>query len=165
MIEIRAEGYPFAYVTAKLASQFRMPSIPEFEEGLGETDYSRIVFWHKRFSMWVPYVLFWPEPKDLGALDRMVVNGQFDDTDFENTFRTNVHDLTCFECYSRFSTLVIDGADPYLAYGDKSLGDPELHRRKREKAKALNCPKCDGSLRQLVVKIIRELDEMPLHLR
>lgn len=121
---------------------------------LMSSNFSRLSLFSSILSpkIMMPYALVWQSEKiDLMSLDERVLNDDFNDCDFKNSIRCYPHRTTCFSCGSIYLTLNVDPADPYP-------GNKGLLEEKMKNIHFYSCPNCNASLRQLVIKIIREID-------
>lgn len=92
------------------------------------------------------YYLYWDDHSNLDALDLKVENNRCTDQDFTNSVKTVFQWTECSNCHQRWPTLVIPPGDPYR-------GAPGLLEQKIKRAKFKQCPNCNASLRQMVVKL------------
>lgn len=98
-----------------------------------------------------PYWLVWQKAVDLIRLDCSIKENMYTDADFKSAFRTVFEKTSCCSCGATVDALIVDAGDIYL-------GAPNLMQEKIKKLNSLACPKCAGSLRRLVAKIIRTHD-------
>ena len=152
MIHIRSEGTQFAYVPADCAASViksAWSNPPPESVGLATGQDSRLSWFRDMLSSTRqnPYWLVWQVPVELGELDSRAKLGQVEDRDFAGAFRAILQTTRCSQCAGEFRTLNIDPGDPYP-------DAPELHQSKIAKLKIRQCPKCGGSFRQLVAKVL-----------
>lgn len=98
----------------------------------------------------LPYVLVWQEEMNLDVLDMNIEQGNYSDQDFAGSIRCYPHRTKCLSCGATYLTLNVDASDPYPCKGGGILLDEKI-----KKTKFYACEKCNSSLRQLVVKIIK----------
>ena len=152
MIHIKSEGTQFDYVPASGAAtaiQSAWSNPPLESLGLATGQDTRLSWFRDllRSTRQNPYWLVWQKPVDLNALDSRAELGGADGGDFADAFRAILQTTRCSQCAEEFRTLIIDPGDPYPEA-------PELHQSKIAKLKIRPCPKCGGSFRQLVAKVL-----------
>ena len=101
-------------------------------------------------TLWNPHLadlnyLYWNNGQNLDELDRKVIQNKFTEDDFAYSVITRYQQTRCFECNWAGHTLVIDDWHYFRT--------PGLSTLKIRQNKILQCPNCQNSLRQLVVKI------------
>lgn len=163
MKNIHAENVNFTYIKSndvnvnlelfKGGTFLRSGVPPELINYLMNSSYSRLSLFQSILSpnTMIPYVLAWQSEKDLELLDTNVENGKYKEEDFSDSIRCYPHRTICFSCGTVYLTLNVDAADPYPCKGGGVLLDEKI-----KKMKFYSCEKCNSSLRQLVVKIIKQ---------
>ena len=151
LINVKAEGTEFVFVHSKHhiedVSRYSLPTdeLENIKSGI-ETRFA-LFRWHLPPYKLKPYILVWQKCIDLLKLENRLINDQYQDSDFENAFRTYYKVLQCPECQREVKALCIDAGDPYPL-------NKHLHREKIQMLEVKKCPYCSSSLRQLVVKIV-----------
>ena len=158
MRKIKTEGTEFFIALYKDHKLTEFPLIADNPEQLKLTeiynnDDVRLILFQSPFKTGhgILYWLYFEDPTLTENLDKKILDDSFNDNDFKRSVKTFYQVTECSNCQRKFHTLIIPPGDPYP-------GNPTLLQEKiNHFSEFLRCPSCNSRLRQMVVKIIGEV--------
>lgn len=96
--------------------------------------------------------LCWTNYKDLDDLDQRVINNNYSDADFEDSFKTYFKSkILCTNCGMDYKGFSVDISMPYVI--NKDLRREKLIKISNNNL-SLSCPSCKAPFRIIVLKVI-----------
>ena len=170
MKEIQAEGITFFYLTKNDVlphNELMGMTIREtpllgsvwhtvIQENLDDMRAILISYGYRPKLLHVSF-LHWNDGTDLDLLDRKVIDGKYNDNDFQNAVIAKFGRTICTKCNWEGYTLVFYTSEAYI---DNAELEQEKMRSRQEAEGFMKCPNCQTRLRQMVVKVFLKGDQI-----